>query len=59
MYRIVVFWEWSSNLRSSGPVKSGRPLRFGVGRILHQTELFDDWKRAQARQPLNKIEPLE
>ena len=23
------------------------------------TELLEDWKRAQARQPLNKIEPLE
>ena len=28
-------------------------------RTLHQTELFDDWQRAQARQPLNRIEPLE
>ena len=28
-------------------------------RILHQSELFEDWVRAQARQPLNKIEPLE
>ena len=28
-------------------------------RILHQTELLEDWTRAQARQPLNKIEPLE
>ena len=28
-------------------------------RILHQSELFEDWARAQARQPLNKIEPLE
>lgn len=28
-------------------------------RILHQSELFDDWQRAQARQPLNRIEPLE
>ena len=28
-------------------------------RILHQRELFEDWARAQARQPLNKIEPLE
>lgn len=25
----------------------------------HQAELLDDWKLAQARQPLNKIEPLE
>ena len=28
-------------------------------RLLHQSELFDDWHRAQARQPLNRIEPLE
>lgn len=28
-------------------------------RALHQTELVDDWSRAQARQPLNRIEPLE
>jgi len=28
-------------------------------RSLHQTELLADWTRAQARQPLNKIEPLE
>ncbi|MGZ3519267.1 MAG: DUF4160 domain-containing protein [Vulcanimicrobiaceae bacterium] len=28
-------------------------------RLLHQTELLDDWSRAQARQPLNKIAPLE
>lgn len=28
-------------------------------RALHQTELMDDWARAQARQPMNKIEPLE
>ena len=28
-------------------------------RILHQSELLEDWARAQARQPLNKIEPLE
>ena len=28
-------------------------------RVLHQAELLDDWSRAQARQPLNKIEPLE
>ena len=28
-------------------------------RALHQTELLEDWKRAEARQPLNKIEPLE
>lgn len=28
-------------------------------RILHQAELLDDWNRAQARQPLNKIDPLE
>ena len=28
-------------------------------RALHQAELFDDWTRARARQPLNKIEPLE
>jgi uncharacterized protein DUF4160 len=28
-------------------------------RVLHQSELLDDWNRAQARQPLNRIEPLE
>jgi hypothetical protein len=28
-------------------------------RILHQTELLENWTRAQARQPLNRIEPLE
>lgn len=28
-------------------------------RMLHQTELIEDWNRAQARQPLNKIAPLE
>jgi hypothetical protein len=28
-------------------------------RALHHKELQDDWKRAQARQPLKKIEPLE
>jgi len=28
-------------------------------RVFHQAELFDDWDRAQARQPLNRIEPLE
>ena len=28
-------------------------------RALHQAELLEDWTRAQARQPLNKIEPLE
>ena len=27
-------------------------------RVLHQTELLQDWLRAQAKQPLNKIEPL-
>lgn len=28
-------------------------------RTLHQSELFDDWARARARQPLTRIEPLE
>lgn len=28
-------------------------------RLLHQSELLDDWRRAQARQPLMRIEPLE
>lgn len=28
-------------------------------RVLHQAELLQDWARARARQPLNKIEPLE
>lgn len=28
-------------------------------RSLHQTELLADWTCARARQPLNKIEPLE
>ncbi|SFF08373.1 DUF4160 domain-containing protein [Nitrosomonas sp. Nm166] len=28
-------------------------------RTLHQTELLDDWKCAQAREPLNMIDPLE
>ncbi len=27
-------------------------------RSLHQAELLQDWVRAQARRPLNKIEPL-
>jgi hypothetical protein len=26
---------------------------------LHRTELLENWQRAQARQPLNKIEPLD
>ena len=28
-------------------------------RLLHQGELLDDWYRAQAREPLHKIDPLE
>ena len=28
-------------------------------RTLHKTELIEDWARAQARQPLSKIDPLE
>lgn len=28
-------------------------------RVLHQAELLDDWGRARARQPLQKISPLE
>ena len=28
-------------------------------RVLHQAELFEDWNRARARQPLNQIKPLE
>lgn len=28
-------------------------------RLLHEAELLDDWNRAQARQPLCRIEPLE
>ena len=28
-------------------------------RVLHHAELVEDWNRAQARQPLNRIEPLE
>jgi hypothetical protein len=28
-------------------------------RVLHQSELYEDWSRARARQPLNKIAPLE
>ena len=28
-------------------------------RVLHQSELFEDWALAQSRQPLNKIDPLE
>ena len=28
-------------------------------RLLHQPELLDDWRRAQARQPLIRITPLE
>jgi hypothetical protein len=28
-------------------------------RLLHQSELTEDWELAQARQPLNRIEPLE
>ena len=28
-------------------------------RNLHQAELASDWARAQARQPLTKIDPLE
>ena len=27
-------------------------------RLLHEAELVQDWARAQARQPLNRIEPL-
>ena len=27
-------------------------------RLLHQSELMQDWMCAQARQPLNRIEPL-
>ncbi len=27
--------------------------------VLHQQELLDDWKRAQAQEPLRKIDPLE
>jgi hypothetical protein len=39
---------------------SGRALRLvEEWRALHDAELLDDWKRAQARQPLVKIEPLE
>ncbi len=39
---------------------SARTLRLvEEWRALHQAELFDDWTRARARQPLNKIEPLE
>jgi hypothetical protein len=28
-------------------------------RVLHQTELHEAWSHARAREPLNKIEPLE
>ena len=28
-------------------------------RVLHEEDLLEDWERAQARQPLNKIAPLE
>lgn len=28
-------------------------------RAMHQSELYDDWTRAQAREPLKKIAPLE
>ena len=28
-------------------------------RALHRPELQDEWRRARAREPLNKIEPLE
>jgi len=28
-------------------------------RALHRAELQDEWMRARAREPLNKIEPLE
>ncbi len=28
-------------------------------RVLHQAELTEDWARAEARQPLTRIEPLE
>jgi Domain of unknown function (DUF4160) len=39
---------------------SGRAKRLiEEWRILHQAELGDDWSRARAREPLNKIAPLE
>ena len=28
-------------------------------RVLHLAELRDDWRRAQLKAPLNRIEPLE
>ena len=28
-------------------------------RAMHKSELYDDWARAQAREPLNSIAPLE
>ncbi|OGA15067.1 MAG: transcriptional regulator [Betaproteobacteria bacterium RIFCSPLOWO2_02_FULL_66_14] len=50
-------------------IDNGEILEGGLGpralrlvnewRVLHSAELLDDWARAQARQPLNKIEPLE
>ena len=39
---------------------SGRALRLvEEWRVLHRKELADDWARAEARQPLTRIEPLE
>jgi uncharacterized protein DUF4160 len=55
--------------QASVSIDNGRVLEGKLGvralrlveewRVLHQAELLDDWRRVQARQPLNKIEPLE
>ncbi|MCC6535410.1 MAG: DUF4160 domain-containing protein [Burkholderiales bacterium] len=56
--------EQASIAIDSGEVLEGslstRALRLvEEWRTLHRAELLDDWQRAQARQPLSKIEPLE
>jgi len=48
---------------SDGAVNGGMPKR-ALGLImewleLHRTELAENWKRAEARLPLEPIEPLE
>ena len=48
----------------SGEIMSGEFPSRAEGLVLewlnlHRTELLDDWRLAQERRPLNKIEPLE
>lgn len=54
----------ASVLIESGEILDGnlskRALRLvEEWRILHQSELVDDWNLARSKNPLNKIEPLE